>query len=1130
MRTKRNPDYPGVTPGMLRSLSAGVLRFGGVGGVKGAGRTRREKLPDEMYLVEDRRARGTTAPAFAHQAHSNFGSTAMTTQSVAAQSDGNVSRKGPDKADGGDDPDEKLVETLTQQCNQLAWRLMAVERELAESKRRGGYNAYREEHGDVLGLGEEEGGDWGEWGDMGATGSATTAPSPSGQDMLGSTTMLGSTMPVSFGERNGDGNGDGDGKGDDDGENANFAKRSTMTAPARQTQMRVPSPSRGTVGGSPSRASTAQRSSSRRSTRGRSRTRTRTQTGSISPEGGQNEPLHPRVLPIQKAAGQLTTLVTDLSKSMFGDEEAVTEAKQISDALLQREKEKKRYDAYLLARGEWKRLNSEGLLMVLRMELNRQQIMREKVQVFKKMLEKRKSQVFLREWHKVMQLNLKARKSTITASLEMESRHFNRFLRLIMKEWFDVATGPYSRKGAMDRFRARMDAARVTLAEKLKLKGEELGKITKEMLVEEMRKTVVEKMAASRAKFRVKISFHACRNAVIMTREAEEKAKRHYSVTMFRKIFYPWTEWSHLNSVGLDRARWPQARKMVVRYNQTAVDSFAKRRVEKLVFSAWKPVSMRYTEAKRMRRRNISEFIRKHIYAWQEVGKKQAEMKKLAVHEWRNYSIRIMMVPFRMWFLWSDSRKRKRADQKRLINSYHRAKNRKFLWNILKGWRHQAVYGRIAGLYSRNDLMKSLTEQKQQCITMERQMNSYVGTVNEMNSLLEDNTKRVAEMEEEIKKKDEKSKIMRMAMHHAEQEIIQMQSLVDCVAQIHPVVHKHIEKLQPDFNFSNRGLMSLVKMRQDEEIKTGRGTELEADDLEKEDDDGALIVEEKEAGEAAKEEDGDQTDSADQNAQAEEGLGKTEAKSAPKITTDESAISVKSFDKDDTDNLKRMEFVLKRTNFRDVKSIGGANLDGDGEINKEALLNEVTTLYGLFEFLRNGSQDMLSERVREEFRKGTDVVAEKGEEVVKEGEGGSTQDAQITESDDGIRKPVVAVEEVDSTSTAIAEEKKDDALPPKKKSWKKLTNQQPSGNKLQWKDFMLKLNYKLPAGRKTETPQDRLMARMQKSIERTDSMMGLGEVGNGGTENIDEKKDCLFTGKEFEDHFEPEEPAPWDHK
>jgi len=85
-------------------------------------------------------------------------------------------------------------------------------------------------------------------------------------------------------------------------------------------------------------------------------------------------------------------------------------------------------------------------------------------------------------------------------------------------------------------------------------------------------------MEKQRQHFRVKITFHACRNLVAMATDYDREGRRHYARTMFRKIFYPWSEWTYLNSVGLDRARWPEARKMVVRYNQTAVDAFSKRR------------------------------------------------------------------------------------------------------------------------------------------------------------------------------------------------------------------------------------------------------------------------------------------------------------------------------------------------------------------------------------------------------------------------------------------------------------------------------------------------------------------------------------------------------------------------
>ena len=51
-------------------------------------------------------------------------------------------------------------------------------------------------------------------------------------------------------------------------------------------------------------------------------------------------------------------------------------------------------------------------------------------------------------------------------------------------------------------------------------------------------------------------------------------------------------------------------------------------------------------------------------------------------------------------------------EQIRICNSYVRWKWRSKIINILKVWRHQTLYGRIDGLYSRQMLLKTLAEQK----------------------------------------------------------------------------------------------------------------------------------------------------------------------------------------------------------------------------------------------------------------------------------------------------------------------------------------------------------------------------------------------------------------------------------
>ena len=49
-------------------------------------------------------------------------------------------------------------------------------------------------------------------------------------------------------------------------------------------------------------------------------------------------------MPIEKSSQQLSELVMSLSKSLYGDDKAKTEAKEMSDAIRAREREKKRYE------------------------------------------------------------------------------------------------------------------------------------------------------------------------------------------------------------------------------------------------------------------------------------------------------------------------------------------------------------------------------------------------------------------------------------------------------------------------------------------------------------------------------------------------------------------------------------------------------------------------------------------------------------------------------------------------------------------------------------------------------------------------------------------------------------------
>lgn len=488
----RKREYPGVTPLMLRSVSAGVLKFGGVdaNGSRGlppeprllstAGpSSRRGKQVRMQFDMNSVRPMTGTSPIGDFANHFTMGSRGRSRSveeekkeqkgSEAAATTKQIMMDGPSLAEADGASSTALVHKLTSQCNNLAWRLVALEQEL---------ESYKQERQEQM-----------------------NNPVPNLLETL--------ARPTS----------------------------QSLRSVATSSRSRTPSPSR----------------SRRRSNR-------------VADDDVQEEkrPPNPKLLPIEKSTQNLTNLVTSLTKSLYGDDKAKSEAKEMTDALKAHEREKKRYEEYLVARREWKRLHTVDLVLVLKMEVQRQRIMAEKIEAFRHMLANKKRQVFLREWHGVMLENLEERKRLIAASLDMENRHFNSVMRHILKLWFDVAHGPYSRKGVMERHRVRMANERIKLEKKLRERGEDIGLITKEMLIDEMRKTVVEQLAKQRQFHGMKKVVLALKYAVQIAEENSRESVMHYKCVSMRKIFMPWSKWAWLNSQGLDRARWKAPGKLQV--------------------------------------------------------------------------------------------------------------------------------------------------------------------------------------------------------------------------------------------------------------------------------------------------------------------------------------------------------------------------------------------------------------------------------------------------------------------------------------------------------------------------------------------------------------------------------------
>lgn len=140
----------------------------------------------------------------------------------------------------------------------------------------------------------------------------------------------------------------------------------------------------------------------------------------------------------------------------------------------------------------------------------------------------------------------------------------------------------------------------------------------------------------------------------------------------------------------------------------------------------------------------------------------------------------------------------------RIAKAYRRWKLRQKLQQIVKVWRHQALFGRLDGLYTRQMLLKTLGEQKMFTSSLEKLMADQTLELDECKRLLQEEIDKRKNGESEITQLNATINRMKMTNHHYEQELIRLQSTVTSMALINPKQMMHMEDMQPEFRFRDR--------------------------------------------------------------------------------------------------------------------------------------------------------------------------------------------------------------------------------------------------------------------------------------------------------------------------------------
>ena len=99
--------------------------------------------------------------------------------------------------------------------------------------------------------------------------------------------------------------------------------------------------------------------------------------------------------------------------------------------------------------------------------------------------------------------------------------------------------------------------------------------------------------------------------------------------------------------------------------------------------------------------------------------KLQRKQKLLCIEEWREYGKRLLLTPFRAWYVWSSERIKKRVVDNTLLSAFLRRKKRMLLYSKFKLWAHQAIYGKVESMHTRLELVRVIDEQKRFCKALE---------------------------------------------------------------------------------------------------------------------------------------------------------------------------------------------------------------------------------------------------------------------------------------------------------------------------------------------------------------------------------------------------------------------------
>lgn len=419
------------------------------------------------------------------------------------------------------------------------------------------------------------------------------------------------------------------------------------------------------------------------------------------------------------------------------------------------------------------------------------------------------------------------RRLRAAAEYKIQSKKIE-LMRTVFLGLKSVCVGHLSVKNANKERHELIVKIRNQLSEQLKAEGK-VGIVLESEVMRVLYRTVLTQFLNSKRNLQMKATFNGFKMLMTMTKRFEKISSKHWFDEIAGTCFYAWSDYIYLVSQGLDRRRWKGPRNYEIRYNQKRIDTFAQHRILRYVFKPWASFFRLQSSVKNCYQRQIANFVKANFMALVTRTKEQRRLRENTIANWKSYARIITQGPFDAWASYYKSAKNNNNEQARIVNKYCKWKMRQYLTKIVRTWRHQALYGRIDGMYTRQMLVQSLSEQKQLCTSLERMMSAQTIELEECMDAVEKEINKRREIEVELTASNAETNRYRMICHHTEEELKRVEAIVDVMAMLNPRQIDHLKALQVNFKFKERKIELPKQIEDDFQVTSKKKKSTAAD-------------------------------------------------------------------------------------------------------------------------------------------------------------------------------------------------------------------------------------------------------------------------------------------------------------